>query len=339
MDVYLLILGDHLPDPATGIVVTEGERLQAFVDQAVVAEEAGFTGVAIGEHHFTRYIVSAPELLLATIAARTSTLRLSTGVTLLAHHDPVRVAEELATLDVLSRGRAELIVARGVSQRTDVAFGVQDDLRARFDENLRLLLRLLEEPHVTWEGKYRSPLVDVTTTPRPVQQPRPLVWIGSGSAVSADLAVELDLPLMLPSTLRDPSTHRSVVERYRAALGGAGRVALPSHVFVAPTAAGARAMWRPHLAAYAEFADPWRGDGDVNLDALMDGAAVCGDPAEVAERLNGLTELLGLDAQLVMVDIGGMPHQAVLDTIRLFGREVLPNLTPSPATAARRAAF
>ncbi|MEU4743225.1 LLM class flavin-dependent oxidoreductase [Actinosynnema sp. NPDC023658] len=338
MDVYLLILGDHLPNPYTGRAVTECDRLRAIVEQAVVAEEAGFTGVAIGEHHFTRYIVSAPELLLATIAERTSTLRLSTGVTLLAHHDPVRVAENLATLDVLSRGRAELIVARGVSQRTDVAFGVQDDLRARFDENLRLLLRLLEERHVTWEGKYRSPLVDVTTTPRPVQQPRPTVWIGSASAVSADLAVELELPLMLPSTLRDPSTHRPVVRRYREGMGGGGRVALPSHVFVAPTAAEARATWRPHLSAYAEFADPWRGDGALDVEALMEGAAVCGDPAEVTERLNRLTELLCLDAQLVMVDIGGLPHQAVLDTIRLFGREVLPNLIPAPSAAARRRA-
>ncbi|MEU7531206.1 LLM class flavin-dependent oxidoreductase [Saccharothrix sp. NPDC042600] len=362
MDVYLLILGDHLPDPSTGRVVSEAQRLRAIVEQAVVAEEAGFTGVAIGEHHFTRYIVSAPELLLATIAERTSRLRLSTGVTLLAHHDPVRVAEELATLDVLSGGRAEMIVARGVSQRTDAAFGVQDDLRARFDENLRLLLRLLEEPHVTWNGRFRSPLVDVTTTPRPLQRPRPLVWIGSGSAVSADLAVELELPLMLPSTLRDPSTHRAVVERYRAAMGtrtamsnrtatsnrtamstrtargsgqaaiGGGRVALPSHVFVAPSAARAREVWRPHLAAYAHFADPWRGDGDVDVDVLMDGAAVCGDPAEVTERLNDLGRLLGLDAHLVMVDIGGLPHGAVLDTIRLFGAEVLPNLK-APTTA------
>ncbi|RKT56232.1 LLM class flavin-dependent oxidoreductase [Saccharothrix australiensis] len=328
MDVYLLILGDHLPEPNSGRVVSEAERLRAIVEQAVVAEEAGFTGVAIGEHHFTRYIVSAPELLLATIAERTSTLRLSTGVTLLAHHDPVRVAEELAMLDVLSGGRTELIVARGVSQRTDVAFGVQDDLRARFDENLRLLLRLLEEPHVTWTGRFRSPLVDVTTRPRPLQRPRPPVWIGSGSAVSTDLAVELALPLMLPSTLRDPNTHRAVVGRYRAAMGGGGRVALPSHVFVAPTASAARETWRPHLAAYARFADRWRGDGDVDVAALMEGAAVCGDPAEVTDRLNALGKLLGLDAQLVMVDIGGLPHSAVLDTIRLFGAEVLPGLEP-----------
>ena len=97
MDVYLLILGDHLPNPCTGEQVSQADRLRAMVEQAVVAEEAGFAGVAIGEHHFTRYIVSAPELLLAGVAARTSTLRLLTGVTLLAHRDPVLVAEGLAT--------------------------------------------------------------------------------------------------------------------------------------------------------------------------------------------------------------------------------------------------
>ncbi|GGM68925.1 luciferase [Lentzea pudingi] len=324
MDVYLLILGDHLPNPCTGQEVPQADRLRAMVEQAVVAEEAGFAGVAIGEHHFTRYIVSAPELLLAAVAARTSTLRLSTGVTLLAHRDPVLVAEALATLDVLSDGRAELIVARGVDQQTDAAFGVQPgELRARFEEHLRLLLKLLEEPGVSWDGKFRGPLSEVTTTPRPVQTPRPTVWIGSGSAVSADLGAELEMPLMLPSTLRDPSIYREVVERYRERFPG-GRVGVPSHVFVANE--DARERWRPHLAEYARFADPWRGDGDIDVDAIMDGAAVCGTPDEVARRLNALAEHLSIDTHLVMVDIGGMPHESVVETIRLFGAEVLPKL-------------
>jgi alkanesulfonate monooxygenase SsuD/methylene tetrahydromethanopterin reductase-like flavin-dependent oxidoreductase (luciferase family) len=327
--VYLLILGDHLPDPRTGRVITEEKRLRAVVRQAVVAEESGFTGVAIGEHHFIRYIVSAPELVLSAIAVQTSTLRLSTGVTLLAHRDPVLVAEELATLDVLSGGRAELIVARGISQETDAAFGIPPaELRPRFDEHLRLLLLLLEKPEVSWSGRFRVPLEGVTTTPRPVQEPRPPVWIGSGSAVSADLAAELGLPLVLPSTLRDPATHVEIVERYRSRIRGSdGRVALPSHVFVATDAAAARTRWRPHLATYAAFANEWRGDGtELDMDTLMDGPAVCGDPAEVAGRLNQLADLLGLDAHLVIVDIGGLPQPDVLAAIRLFGAEVLPQL-------------
>ncbi len=324
MDVYLLILGDHLPNPCTGEEVSQADRLRAMVEQAVVAEEAGFAGVAIGEHHFTRYIVSAPELLLAGVAARTSTLRLSTGVTLLAHRDPVLVAESLATLDVLSNGRAELIVARGVDQQTDAAFGVQPgQLRERFEEHLRLLLKLLEEPEVSWDGRFRGPLSHVTTTPRPLQAPRPTVWIGSGSAVSADLGAELRMPLMLPSTLRDPSIYGDVVQRYRERFP-LGRVGVPSHVFVAQE--DARERWRPHLAEYARFADPWRGDGDVDVDAIMDGAAVCGTPDEVAQRLNELAKLLTIDTHLVMVDIGGMPPESVVDTIRLFGAEVLPKL-------------
>jgi alkanesulfonate monooxygenase SsuD/methylene tetrahydromethanopterin reductase-like flavin-dependent oxidoreductase (luciferase family) len=327
--IYLLILGDHLPDPRTGRVVSEADRLRAMVEQAVVAEKSGFAGVAIGEHHFIQYIVSAPEVVLSAIAMRTSTLRLSTGVTLLAHRDPVFVAEELATLDALSDGRAELIVARGISHETDAAFGIApDELRARFDEHLRLLLMLLEKPEVSWEGRFRGPLEGITTTPRPVQEPRPPVWIGSGSAVSADLAAEHGLPLVLPSTLRDPLSHKPIVERYRSRIhDGDDRVALPSHVFVAPDAAQARVRWRPHLATYAEFANEWRGDGTgPDMDKLMNGAAVCGDPAEVAGRLNRLAELLGLDAHLVIVDIGGLPQPEVLDVIRLFGAEVIPLL-------------
>jgi len=324
MDVYLLILGDHLPNPCTGEEVSQADRLRAMVEQAVVAEEAGFAGVAIGEHHFTRYIVSAPELLLAAVAARTSTLKLSTGVTLLAHRDRVLVAESLATLDVLSNGRAELIVARGVDQQTDAAFGVRPgELRERFEEHLRLLIKLLEEPAVSWDGRFRGPLSHVTTTPRPVQAPRPTVWIGSGSAVSADLGGELKMPLMLPSTLRDPLTYAEVVQRYRERFPG-GRVGVPSHVFVAHEKA--RERWRPHLAEYARFADPWRGDGDIDVDAIMDGAAACGTPDEVADRLNALAELLTIDTHLVMVDIGGMPPESVIETIRLFGAEVLPKL-------------
>ena len=327
-EVYLLSFGDRLPDPRTKGVTSETDRVRGLVDQAVVAEESGFTGMAIGEHHFSGFAVSAPELVLAAIAAKTTRLRLTTAVTLLAYHDPVLVAERLATLDILSAGRAELIVAVGVSPEADEVFGVPpNELRPKFAEHLDLLIRLLNETNVTWQGNFRLSFKELTTVPRPVQTPRPVLWMGSGSETSANLAAELGMSLMLRSSLRDPRVFQPVVEQYRDKAAKPCRVGLPSHVFVADDSNEARQRWRPHLTAYAEFAEPWRGDGNpLNIDRLMDGAAICGDPVEVADRLNALKDLLGLDTHLVLMDIGGLPLPEVLDTIRLFGSQVIPKL-------------
>lgn len=337
MDVYLLSLGDHLPDPVSGDRVSQRERLRGIVDMAVLAEELGFTGVAVGEHHFHGYIVSAPELLLAAIADATSRLRLTTAVTLLAHADPVRVAEQLNTLDVLSDGRAEMTIARGVSPRTWAAFGLRDvdEVRSRLEANLQLLLRLLTEDEVTWDGDTRPSLAAVRVEPRSIQRPRPPIWMGGGlSTRSAELAARHGLPLMLPSTLRPPEDHLPVVEHYRAemdrhATGAPVRVGLPVHVFVAPTRAEAEATWRPHWEAYARFANALRGrdDRSVELCQALDGPAICGDPATVADRLLGLREKLGLDVLLTMFDIGGLPVERARAGMRLFGAEVLPRLT------------
>ncbi|HEY8544255.1 MAG TPA: LLM class flavin-dependent oxidoreductase [Acidimicrobiales bacterium] len=335
MDVYLLSLGDHLPDPTSGDRVSQRDRLRGIVDMAVLAEELGFTGVAVGEHHFHGYIVSAPELLLAAIADATSQLRLTTAVTLLAHADPVRVAEQLNTLDVLSGGRAEMTIARGVSARTWRAFGLrdEDEVRARLEANLQLLLRLLTEDEVTWDGDTRPSLAGVRVEPRSIQRPRPPIWMGGGlSTRSAELAARHGLPLMLPSTLRPPESHLPVVDHYRKEMATHSpaapvRVGLPVHLFVAPTQAEAEATWRPHWEAYARFANALRGtDRPVELCQALDGPAICGDPATVVERLRGLRTTLGLDVLLVMFDVGGLPPARVRESMRLFGAEVLPEL-------------
>ncbi|HEY0464723.1 MAG TPA: LLM class flavin-dependent oxidoreductase, partial [Polyangiaceae bacterium] len=122
----LLSLADHLPDPATGQCITQVERFQLIVESAVSAEQAGFQRVGVGEHHFGHYILPSPFVLLGAIAAKTQHIRLGTSVTLLAGLDPVRVAEDLVTLDAISNGRAELTVARGVEIATQVAFGITD---------------------------------------------------------------------------------------------------------------------------------------------------------------------------------------------------------------------
>jgi alkanesulfonate monooxygenase SsuD/methylene tetrahydromethanopterin reductase-like flavin-dependent oxidoreductase (luciferase family) len=334
VDIELLSLGDHLPHPLTGELTPQSLRFRSIVESAVLAEDLGFSGVALGEHHFGRYIVSAPELLLSAIAVRTRRIRLGTAVTLLAHLDAVRAAEQLNTLDVLSQGRAQLTAARGVSSETCVAFGSpSQELRLRFDENLRLLLRLLTEDEVTWSGRFRAPLDKVHIEPRSVQRPHPPIWVGGGlSSISADLAAELGLPLMLPSMFWRPDHYVPLVERYRESMRAHGhehriRVGAASHVHVGRSTAAALSRWRPHLHAYATFANDLRGDGTpVDVDRLLEGPAVCGDPGEVTARLRAMQDALGLDVHLVLFDVGGLPEDELFSSLDLFGREVLPAL-------------
>jgi alkanesulfonate monooxygenase SsuD/methylene tetrahydromethanopterin reductase-like flavin-dependent oxidoreductase (luciferase family) len=329
-------LADHLPDPVTGRLVTQAERYELVIDSAVRAEEAGFVHLGLGEHHFSHYILPDPVILLATIAGQTSTIRLGTSVTLLANLDPLRVAEDLAMLDVLSGGRAEMTFARGVMESTMAAFGIEsvNELRPRFEENLRLVLRLLTEDSVTWSGHFRSPLQKVRLQPRPLQPPHPTIYIGGGlSTISCDLAAELGLPLILPSLFRYPEDYLPIVERYRermTARGRADRITLsyPSYVHVAPTTQEARRRWRPYLENYVRFATDFRGafGRPLDYDGILAGPAVCGSPAEVAERLAAVNELLGLNSHFLMVDLGGLPRDLVFEVIDLLGGEVMPLL-------------
>jgi len=332
----LLSLADHLPDPATGQYITQAERFQLIVESAVCAEQAGFERVGIGEHHFGHYILPSPFVLLAAIAAKTQQIRLGTSVTLLAGLDPVRVAEDLVTLDAISNGRAELTVARGVEVTTQVAFGITDEgeLRPRFDENLRLLLRLLTEEKVTWAGRFRAPLCDVRLEPRPVQKPHPPLWVGGGlSTVSCDLAADLGLPLSLPSLFCFPEDYLPILERYRAKMTAAGRadgisVAYPSHVHVARTSQEARQRFRPYLENYVRAAAGCRTSlgRPVDYDSLLEGPTLCGSPAEVVDRIAAINASLGLQNHYLMPDLGGLPRSLLLEVMDLLGSEVLPHL-------------
>jgi len=332
----LLSLADHLPDPVTGQWSTQSERLQSIIDLAVRAEQTGFERVGLGEHHFGQYILPSPTLLLAAIAAKTRRIRLGTSVTLLASLDPVRVAEDLVTLDAISNGRAEMTVARGVEVSTQLAFGITDEveLRPRFDENLRLLLRLLTEEKVTWSGRFRSSLCEVRLEPRPLQEPHPPLWVGGGlSTVSCDLAAELGLPLSLPSLFCFPEDYLPILERYRASMSASGQAdriatAYPSYVHVARTSQEARARFRPYLESYVRSAVSCRGSHGrpLDYDGLLQGPAICGSPAEVVDRIGAVDASLGLQLHYLMPDMGGLPTRLLHEVMDLLGSEVLPAL-------------
>ncbi len=343
LELGLLSLGDLLPDPHTGVAPTAAERHRSIVESAVRAEEIGLSSVWLGEHHLCDYVLSSPPVVLAAIGERTRRLRLGTGVTLLATLDPLRVAEDYATVDALSGGRTEIVVGRGILARTYADFG-QDFAHSRdaFAEKLELLLRLWSETDVVCKGAHRTPLDGVTSRPRPVQRHAP-VWVGGGSsAESVDLAARLGLPLMLPSVLGPARAFVPLVERYRERFEPGPRCAAPrvgacSHLHVAATSQEAREGWRPYYLNYWAFIArlvEWGGLSvgragafAVDFDAMLRGPAICGSPAEAVDRILGMRELLGLDVHLSMFDLGGLPADALLRTLDLFGERVAPEIS------------
>jgi len=343
MEFALVSLGDHLADPNTGAKSTQAEKYQLVIDHAVRAEAAGFTSVMLGEHHYCDYIVSSPQVALAAIAARTTTLRLNTGVTLLPTLDPVRVAEDFATLDVVSGGRAEVTVGRGILPSAYAAMDRPIDAsREIFAEYADLLIRLLRDDKVTWRGTWRTPLDDVSIEPRSVQRPHLPVWIAGGSsAASVDLAADVGARLMLPGVFAPTHFFGPFTARYRERFDAAGhpagamRVGNVFHTHVAATSQEARRRWEPYYRNYLNFVDAvWDSqalfDGRVrprepfDYDRLLASTAICGSPAEVTERLLEARELLGLDLIALSMDLGALPRELLMESIDLVGSAVIP---------------
>ena len=333
----LLSLGDLLADPNTGQCRSEAARHRTLVEQAVLAEQIGMHAVHLGEHHGSGYQLSAPAVVLAAIGERTEYLTLSTGVTLAANLDPFRVAEDYATLDVLTAGRAEIVAGRGsLFARTFEIFG-QDPTQSRalFSDHVELLLRLLREENVHAHGL--RPLHGETSRPRPYGKLP--VWIGGGtSTTSIDFAARLGCPLMLPSVFGPPAAFAPLVERYREQWQAHGHAGDPTvgaccHTHVAPTSQAAHTRFRVWYQNYWEWVQaliktytPQAQRMDFDYDNLADGPAIVGSPAQVVARIESMREMLGLDRLIFMFDLGGIPDETLFPTLELFGSEVLTQL-------------
>lgn len=344
MKLGLLTLGDYLADPVTGVLQTQAERHRSIVEQAVLAEEVGFHSVHLGEHHFCNYILASPPVVLAAVAERTKRVRLSTGVTLAVNLDPVRVAEDYATLDLISGGRVEPVIGRGTFfPHTFRAFGQNPKVAKQvFAENAEILVRLWSEENVTWTGEHHVPLENVTVQPRPMQRPRPPIWVGAGTSTeSVDLAARLGLWLMLPTVFGTPETFKPIVERYLEKWDEYGhnpadrRIGMCSHAWVSTDYASAKAEWEPRYKAYIDWVNQLiaesMGRTDVNIgefdfDERCSTLALAGSPQQVLHRMGELQELLHLDTYLLMFDMGGMPYADIARTIELVGSTLLPQL-------------
>ncbi|MCW2622538.1 MAG: hypothetical protein JWL64_2140 [Frankiales bacterium] len=336
LEFALSNLGDNLPHPVTGAERTDAETHLRLVAQAVAAEAAGIEIFQLGEHHFNFYAISAPVVTLAAIAQHTTTLRLGTGVTLITTSDPVLVAEEANTLDVLSGGRAELAVGRGIHKPIFDAVGRSPgDANEIMQESLELLHRLLHEQDVTWKGDWRPPLEGVTIRPHPVR-PVPL-WSASTAAI--ELSGRLGLPAMWGSVLQPFDKLAGPAQAYRQAWADHGRAeqdlqfGISCHFHVARTSQQAREQfepyWRHYMACGATLSSSnlkrvvqpmTRQEG-----SLFDTVPIVGSPEEVVDRIGRARDLLGLTRMGITIDMGGMGQDLVLETIALAGSDVIPH--------------
>jgi probable LLM family oxidoreductase len=326
-----------LPDPATGKVSRPADRLANLIEEVVVADQVGLDVFGIGEHHRAEFLDSAPAIILAAVAARTKAIRLTSAVTVLSAADPVRVFQEFATLDLISQGRAELVVGRGSFGEAYPLFGFElSDYDALFVEKLDLLLKIRDNPNVRWSGRYRPPLTGQGIYPRPLQERLP-VWLGAGGTPqSFARAGTLGLPLMVAIIGGDYDRFRPLVDLYREAGRRAGhppqalRVGVHAIGFVAETTAQAKDAFFPgwaHMFTTIGRERGWSPVTHAQFEAMCapGGAFLIGDPKTVASKMLHASQTLGgISRMTFQMSSASLEHEAMKRSIGLLGSEVAP---------------
>lgn len=336
MELGITTFAETYPDPRTGMAITHGERLRQVLAEAELAEEVGLEAYGVGEHHRPDFASSSPAVVLAAIAGRTERIRLTPAVTILSSDDPVRVFQQFATLDLVSSGRAELMIGRGSFIESFPLFGYDlADYDALFEEKFELLLAIRDNERVTWSGRFRSPLQNQGVYPRPEQDPFP-IWVAvGGTPASIVRAARHGLPVALAIIGGDPARFAPLAELYRRTLEESGfdpasiPLAVHAHGYIADTTDQAiEEYYGPYALAMTQLGMErgWGPMSRTQFDSLRSpqGSLVLGDVETVARKINRYRELLGIDRFMLHISVGTLPHEQVLRSIELLGTKVSP---------------
>jgi probable LLM family oxidoreductase len=344
VELGLDTFGDVTTAP-DGTPMSHARVLRLVVEEAVLADAVGLAFFGVGEHHRPDFAVSAPEVVLAVIAARTERIRLGSAVTVLSSDDPIRVYQRFSTLDALSNGRAEVILGRGSFTESFPLFGYDlSQYELLFEEKLDLFAKLLSGEPVTWSGRTRPSLTAQRVFP-PVERPPLRTWVGvGGSPESVVRAARHRLPLMLAIIGGSARRFAPYVELYQRALAGFGSPVLPigahSPGHVADTDAQAREDLWPHYQAMMTRIGAERGWPPVTRtqfdhEAGPDGALYVGAPETVARKIAATVRALGLSRFDMKYSNGALPHDRLMKSIELYGTRVVPRVREMLAEAER----
>ena len=313
------------PRAPTGNLLSHAEVIRNVVDEAVLADQLGIDFFGVGEHHRADFAVSAPDVVLAAIAGRTSRIRLGSAVTVLSSDDPIRVFQRFSTLDAASNGRAEVILGRGSFTELFPLFGYQlSQYDKLFSEKLDLFVKLLRDDAVTWRGETRPPLIDQRVFP-PIERGTLKTWIGvGGSPESVIRAARYGLPLMLAIIGGDPKRFKPYAELYLASLSEFGQPVLPIGIhspgYVAATDEQAREELWPDYKRMRDQIGAERGWPPMRRDEFdheaQHGSLYVGAPETVARRIAATAKALGAARFDLKYSAGMLSHDKLMSASR-----------------------
>jgi probable LLM family oxidoreductase len=322
-----------IPEDDDGNLVTGAAAIRQVIQEAVLADELGVDAIALGEHHRPEYSISTPETVLAAIAAKTSRIKLGSGVTVLSSDDPVRVYQRFATVDAISEGRAEVILGRGSFTESFPLFGYDlQDYEVLFEEKLQLFAQLLDEKPVTWSGTTRAALENADVFPK-TESGRLKTWVGvGGTPQSVVRTAYYGLPLMLAIIGGSPERFASYVDLYRRATEQFEKETLPvgmhSPGFLADTDEEAKEIFWPRYKVMRDRIGALRGWPPVKraeFDAeVAHGSLYVGSPETVAHRIADAVKKLDVGRFDLIYSAGSVPASARLKAVELYGAKVIP---------------
>jgi probable LLM family oxidoreductase len=321
------------------------QRLQELIEEVKLMDEVGLDFFGIGEHHRPEYAVSTPEIILAAAASVTKNIKLGSAVSVLSSSDPVRLYQSFATVDLLSGGRAELMVGRGSFTESFPLFG--NDLRdydALFEEKLHLLLQINKEPRVTWSGQFRPALKNQEIFPRAVND-HLNIWIAVGGTPESVLrAAQVGVPIIFAIIGGSPAQFNPLFDYYRKAYAHFGHSGEPQlgvhmHAFFGDNSRQTADEYYPLYAAQMNRIGRQRGWAPYQKEQFemgrgKGGALIIGDAAEAVDKILQMQEMFGLARFSAHMDVGGPSHASLMKSIELFGTRIAPEVRKALAGKA-----
>lgn len=334
MEFGIYTFAEHTNHPQIETKVSAAERLENLIEEIELADEAGLDLFAIGEHHREEYLSSSPSTILSAAAARTDQIKLSSAVTVLGSEDPVRVYQQFSTIDLLSKGRAEIMVGRGSFVESFPLFGYDlNDYEELFEEKLDLLLKLRENKTINWSGNYRPSIDNREIYPQPYQDRLPIWRAVGGTPKSAYQAGALGLPMALGIIGGQPKQFKQLADIHQRAAEEHGhdtpKLSINSHGFIADDSQEAADLAFPAFKTTMDRIGKERGWSPMNRQQFeashtIEGANAVGSPQEIIDKILYQHEIFGHDRFLLQMSVGSIPHKQLLHSIELFATKVAP---------------